>query len=75
MEDAQAVADCLRDKLPVIVNFEETEPNEVKRIMDFISGSTYAVDGNVQTISQNQKVYVFAPKNISLETNDNKKSW
>ncbi len=73
LEDAQAVSDCLRDKLPVIVNFEETADEEIKRIMDFISGTTYAVDGKIKTVSQ--KVFIFAPKNISVETSENKKSW
>ena len=75
LEDAQTVANCLRNKIPVIVNFEETAPEEVKRIMDFISGSNYALDGKVEVISQSKKVYLFAPKNIDVEPNAPKKSW
>ena len=73
LEDAQVVSNCLRDKIPVIVNFEETEASEFKRVMDFISGTTYAVDGKMKQVSQ--KVFIFAPKNISVESNENKKSW
>ena len=74
IEDAKIVADCLRDKLPLIVNFEETEPAEFKRIMDFISGTIYAIDGNIKTVSQ--KVFICAPSNIEVSSpEDAKKSW
>lgn len=74
LQDAQAVADCLRDKIPIIVNFEETDAEEFKRVMDFVSGTTYAVEGKIKQVSQ--KVFICAPKNISVESNDpGKKSW
>lgn len=73
LDDAQVVADCLRDKIPVIVNFEETDAEEFKRVMDFVSGTTYAVDGNIKQVSQ--KVFICAPSNISVESSDVKKSW
>jgi FtsZ-interacting cell division protein YlmF len=41
--------------------------------MDFISGSTYALDGNIKPVSK--KVFIFAPNNISLENNEGKKNW
>jgi cell division inhibitor SepF len=72
-EEAQAVVDCLRDKLPIIINFEETPEKDVQRIMDFISGSIYALDGNIKPVSS--KVFIFAPDNVSLEASENKKNW
>lgn len=63
----------MRDQLPVIVNFEETDDAETTRLMDFISGSTYALDGHVKPVSK--KVYIFAPNNISFETNEGQKNW
>ena len=41
-DDAQQVANCMREKRPVVINFEHTEPEAAKRIIDFISGTTYA---------------------------------
>jgi FtsZ-interacting cell division protein YlmF len=41
--------------------------------MDFISGSTYALEGHVKTVSK--KVYIFAPNNISFENNEGQKNW
>ena len=71
--DAQIVANCLRDKIPVIVNFEETDINEAKRIIDFISGTTYAVDGKIKQVSQ--KVFICAPENVTVSSSeDDKKS-
>jgi cell division inhibitor SepF len=72
-EDAQTVANFLRDKIPVIVNFEETDINDAKRIIDFISGTTYAVDGKIRQVSS--KVFICAPENITVSSSeDDKKS-
>ena len=69
--DAQIVANCLRDKIPVIVNFEETDINEARRILDFISGTTYAVDGKIKQVSQ--KVFICAPDNITVSSSEEDK--
>lgn len=73
IEDAQTIANCLRDKIPVVVNFEETPEEEIKNVMDFISGSSYAVNGDMKPVSN--RVYIFAPTNISVETPDERKAW
>ena len=74
LDDAQTISDCLRDKVPVVVNFEETSEEEMKRIMDFISGTTYAVEGKIKQVSN--KVFIFAPDNITVEaTNETKRTW
>ncbi len=72
-EDAQTVANCLRDKIPVVINFEETDTGEAKRIIDFISGTIYAVNGAIKKVSQN--VFICAPNNVTVTyTDDEKKS-
>ena len=73
MEDAQTISNCLRDKVPVIVNFEETSEDDMKRVMDFISGTTYAIEGKMRQVSN--KVFVFAPNNISVESPNERKNW
>jgi len=46
----------------------------MKRVLDFISGTTYAVEGKLRQVSN--KVFICAPDNITLEAqNDSKKSW
>ena len=73
LNDAQTVANCLRDKVPVVINFEETDTDEAKRIIDFVSGTIYAVDGVIKKVSQN--VFICAPDNVTVTyTEDEKKS-
>ena len=51
-DDAQQVANSLREKKPVVINFENTEAEAAKRIIDFISGTTYALNGPQYTGSR-----------------------
>ena len=72
-DDAQTVANCLRDKIPVIINFENTNTDDAKRIIDFISGTTYAINGEIKKVSQN--VFVCAPSNVTVTyTEEDKKA-
>jgi cell division inhibitor SepF len=73
MEDAQTISNCLRGKIPVIVNFEETSEEDMKRVMDFISGTSYAIEGKIKQVSQ--KVFIIAPDNITLESSGENKKW
>ena len=71
-DHAQEVANSLRDKIPVIINFEETDTETAKRIIDFISGTTYALNGDIKKVSQN--VFVCAPSSVTVTyTEDEKK--
>lgn len=71
--EVQTIANCLRDKIPVVINFEETDTVEAKRIIDFISGTIYAVEGTIKKVSQD--VFICAPNNVTVTyTDDEKKS-
>ena len=70
-DDAQTVANCLRDKVPVIINFENTNTDDAKRIIDFISGTTYAINGVIRKVSQN--VFVCAPSNVTVTYTEEEK--
>jgi len=63
-EEVQALADHLRNRKQLILNFENTPPEEARRIIDFISGTTYALDGNSQQLGKN--IFVFAPNNVEI---------
>lgn len=63
-EDAQTIANCLREKVPVIINFENTETADAQRIVDFISGTIYALNGTLKQVSQ--KVFISAPNNVTV---------
>lgn len=49
-EDSQNIADQLKNRRPVIVNLENADRNLAKRIVDFVSGTTYALGGNMQKV-------------------------
>lgn len=64
-DDSQRVADCLHSNQPVIVNFENTDPIVAKRMTDFISGTIYALQGNMKKIGRN--ILICAPKNVDID--------
>ena len=66
-EDARTIADCLREDVPVIINLEMTPAEHAQRIIDFALGTTYAIDGDVQQISE--KVFVCTPKTVVVFAN------
>jgi cell division inhibitor SepF len=63
-DDAQNIADHLRNRKPVVINLENTDPEVAKRMIDFISGTTYAVSGTIQKIGNN--IFLCAPNNVDV---------
>ncbi|KGP75702.1 cell division protein SepF [Desulfosporosinus sp. Tol-M] len=63
-EEAQNIADQLKNRRPVIVNLENTEKTLAKRIVDFISGTTYALNGNMKKVGNG--IFLFVPTNIDI---------
>lgn len=63
-EDAQNIADQLKNRRPVIVNLENAERNLAKRVVDFISGTTYALNGNMQKVGNG--IFLFVPSNVDI---------
>ena len=63
-DDAQQVANCLKEKRPVVINFEHTDTEDAKRIIDFISGTTYALNGEIKKVGHN--VFLCAPSNVNV---------
>ena len=62
--EAQQIVEHIKGRKPVLVNLEETDKNEAKRIIDFIAGATFALDGNMQRVSQ--QIFVFAPSQVEV---------
>lgn len=67
-EDAQNIIDNLRARKPVIVNMEDLEVNCAQRILDFLSGAIYALQGTIRKISRN--IFVVAPANYDVIGNE-----
>ena len=64
-DDSQKIADYLRNKQPVVVNFEGTDSVITKRMTDFISGTIYALGGSMKKIGRS--ILVCAPKNVDID--------
>lgn len=63
-EEAQMLADHLKNRKQVILNFENTSPEISQRIIDFISGTTYSLDGHSQQLGTN--IFLFTPSNVEI---------
>ena len=62
--DAQQVADRFKDSIPVVLNLQGTDADLAKRLIDFASGLTYALDGGMQRIAD--KVFMLTPRNVEI---------
>ena len=62
--DANAAGDELKQNHPVIVNLEGVEIKTARRVVDFLSGCIYAMDGSVKKIAQS--AYLFCPHNVEV---------
>lgn len=67
-KDASKFVDILKQNRPVIINFDSLQQEEAQQILQFLSGATYALDGNVRGVAE--QIYVFAPKNVELTSPD-----
>jgi cell division inhibitor SepF len=69
--DSPKLVDSLKARKPVIINLENLETDVARRIFEFLSGATYALNGNVQKIANN--IFVFAPENVDVSYNQTAK--
>ncbi|MGI6778056.1 MAG: cell division protein SepF [Acetivibrionales bacterium] len=63
-EDAQDICDHLKNKKPIIVNLEDIEKESAQRIIDFLSGAVYSLEGNIQKVSTG--IFLLAPNNVDI---------
>jgi cell division inhibitor SepF len=63
-EDAKDICDHLKNKKPVVINLEGIDKHDAQRIIDFLSGSIYALDGSIQKVSCD--IFVIAPNNVDV---------
>jgi cell division inhibitor SepF len=66
--DAQQVADKFKQSIPVVLNLQATETALAKRLIDFASGLTYAMDGGMQRIAD--KVFMLTPRNVQISAEE-----
>ena len=66
--DAQQIADKFKDSIPVILNLQSSDTDLSKRLIDFASGLTYALDGGMQRIAD--KVFMLTPRNVEISAEE-----
>lgn len=63
-EDARDIANHLKSKKPVVMNLESVDRDVARRIVDFLSGAVFALDGNIQKVSNG--IFLIAPYNVGI---------
>jgi cell division inhibitor SepF len=66
--DAQQIADKFKDSIPVILNLQGTDAELSKRLIDFTSGLTYALEGGMQRVAD--KVFLLTPRNVEVSAEE-----
>ena len=73
--ESQQIADHLKARHAVLVNFQRVTSDQSKRIIDFLSGTLYAIGGDLQKVGGG--IYLCTPKNVNVQgtiTEDNKRN-
>ena len=63
--ESQQIADYLKDRSAVVVNLKRVTPDQAKRIVDFLSGTLYAIGGDLQKLGGG--IFLCTPDNINVE--------
>ena len=63
-DECPKLVDGLKGRRPIIINLEKIETETAKKIFDFLSGATYALNGSVQKIANN--IFIFAPESVDI---------
>jgi cell division inhibitor SepF len=65
-EEAKGVTDNLKNRRPIIVNLEQAEAELAQRVVDFVSGATYALNGSMQKVGNG--IFLFVPNNMDISS-------
>ena len=68
-EEVQLIGDDLKSGIPVIINLQSTNNDLSKRVIDFCSGLSYAIEGNIKKVAD--KVFLITPRNTVVTTVEN----
>lgn len=63
--ESQQIADHLKKRNTVLVNMKRVTPEQAKRIIDFLSGTVYAIGGDLQKVGIG--IFLCTPKNVNVE--------
>jgi len=66
-DDTQSIVDNIKNRKPVVVNLENLDIDLAQRVLDFLSGAVYALDGSIQKVARG--IFVLAPNNVDISGN------
>ncbi len=69
--DAQPLADRFKRQQPVIVNLQNVDTELSRRMIDFCSGLTYALEGQIQSVAN--RVFLLTPNNVEVSAEERKR--
>jgi len=64
-EETQEIADHLRQHRPIIVNLQRLNPDQARRVVDFLSGCVYALNGQIKKIGPS--IFFCTPENVDIQ--------
>lgn len=64
IDSAFGIGEHLLARRTVVINFEETNKETVRRILDFLGGVVFAIEGNIKKVSD--ATYIVTPKNVDV---------
>jgi cell division inhibitor SepF len=67
-EEIQIIADNFKNDIPIIINLQKVDQDLGKRVIDFCSGLTYALEGNIKKVAE--KVYLITPYNVEVSSEE-----
>lgn len=63
-DETKSITDNLKNRRPVIINLEQAEADLAQRVIDFVSGATYALNGSMQKVGNG--IFLFVPNNMDI---------
>lgn len=63
--DARNIADCLKESLPVFVNLQRLDKNVGRQVIDFLSGTIYALDGDIKRVGND--LFLCTPRSVETD--------
>lgn len=64
-DEAQEIADHLRSRRPCVINMQRVRPEQAIRIVDFLSGTIYALNGSISKVGTN--IFLCTPENVEIQ--------
>lgn len=71
-EDSLNIATHLRSGAPVVINLKHLDPTEGTRLIDFVCGTAYAIEGHMMKIGDS--IFLFSPKSININSAEERTS-